>query len=240
MATIREIIFQKSLLNIFLLVALASIIAGIVITSKVIDRKLNGSAWPKAEIFYEISKDFPEVTRLEILSCMKEITDISGIKFIEKSSSDINYVSILYKDMSEDACGESIIGCMLGRQELKLSQSCTTKRTIYHELMHCIGFSHEHSRPDRDNYVIINNDNIIDSMKYNFDIDSGFAWKDISKDTEFDFNSVLIYSSFGLSKNNKPVITKKNGDTILTNYALSEKDKQKLRLYYEKYKNYLI
>ena len=38
---------------------------------------------------------------------------------------------------------------------------CIKTGSVMHELLHALGFHHEHTRPDRDNFVTIHFDNII-------------------------------------------------------------------------------
>ena len=47
-----------------------------------------------------------------------------------------------------------------GPQILSLGQRCNKKGIIMHELMHAVGFWHEQSRPDRDQYVEVLWENI--------------------------------------------------------------------------------
>ena len=49
---------------------------------------------------------------------------------------------------------------------------------IQHEMMHAIGFYHEHNRPDRDNYITVVADNVMEGKENNFDVIPVDQWKD--------------------------------------------------------------
>jgi len=51
---------------------------------------------------------------------------------------------------NENSQCESQVGRQEGENEIRLSQKCLFNGQIQHEVMHSLGFDHEHSRPDRD------------------------------------------------------------------------------------------
>ena len=49
-------------------------------------------------------------------------------------------------------------------QTIILGSGCQYRGTIAHEIMHLLGFYHEHTREDRDQYITVHDENILDGM----------------------------------------------------------------------------
>ena len=63
--------------------------------------------------------------------------------------------------------------------------------TVVHEILHALGMLHEHSRPDRDNYITINWNNIKEGKKKYF---KKYEWHNVNtKGIEYDVSSVMHY-----------------------------------------------
>ena len=101
----------------------------------------------------------------------------------------------------------SYVGKQDGVQLIQLSKfaSCFTKRTISHEILHSLGFYHEHSRPDRDKYITINESCVQHDSLKNFKIQQN----SLTYGTDYDAKSILHYKANAASNGNcKTIISK--------------------------------
>lgn len=77
------------------------------------------------------------------------------------------------------------------QQGISLGASCNKFSTYLHEIGHAVGFWHEQSRPDRDEYIQILTNNVLHGAISNFQIQKQINSLGIG----YDYNSIMHYSS---------------------------------------------
>ena len=80
-------------------------------------------------------------------------------------------------------------------QPVSIGYNCTFYATV-HEIGHVLGFWHEQSRPDRDKYINIHQNNIIPGHEYNFDKETSVN----SLGVPYDFSSIMHYGATAFAK----------------------------------------
>ncbi|XP_065688215.1 meprin A subunit beta [Patagioenas fasciata] len=140
-----------------------------------------------------------------------------------------NYISVF----KGSGCWSYVGNRQVGLQELSIGANCDRIATIEHEFLHALGFWHEQSRSDRDDYVSIIWERIQSGTSHNFD-----KYDDKTSDSlnvPYDYNSVMHYSKNAFRNGTEPTIITNIPDfmdVIGQRMDFSDYDLQKLnRLY---------
>lgn len=114
-------------------------------------------------------------------------------------------------------------------QIISLAASCggLTKSTIQHEVMHALGFFHEHQRPDRDQFINVHNDKINSGWEGQFTKLSTSFWEDSGY--PFELGSTMMYCSFCAGN---PAMTTKDGTTWGNHGAMTTTDALQIQWQY--------
>ncbi|XP_013400113.1 zinc metalloproteinase nas-14 [Lingula anatina] len=163
---------------------------------------------------------------ISIQNAMLTISRQTCVRFMLRT----NHPDFVFIRKSKSKC-YSFFGRKGGKQDLNLTSGCLRyEHLIIHELMHALGFVHEHSRPDRDHYIDIHPENIRQGNLKDFEKLPVFILYDLG--APYDVNSILHYEKDAFSKNGKPTITPKDPSVTLGNTRMSTWDVVKInRLY---------
>uniref|UniRef100_A0A3Q2ZEG9 Metalloendopeptidase n=1 Tax=Kryptolebias marmoratus TaxID=37003 RepID=A0A3Q2ZEG9_KRYMA len=148
----------------------------------------NSCLWKKASnglvvIPYIVGREFSGYERQTIEGAMRAFAGQTCIRFTPRTSEN-DYIMV----QSKTGC-YSELGRTGGRQELSLNKGgCIYGGIAQHELLHALGFQHEQTRSDRDSYVRINWQNIIQQSAYNF-----YKHDTNNLNTPYDYSSIMHY-----------------------------------------------
>ncbi|KAJ8247526.1 hypothetical protein GJAV_G00247390 [Gymnothorax javanicus] len=160
-----------------------------------------GCKWRKSSngmvyVPYVISNQYSSRERSVIERGLQSFAFSTCIRFKQRSR-ERDFVHI----QSRSGC-YSYIGRRGGGQVVSLSRGgCVYHQIVQHELLHALGFNHEQTRSDRDQYVRILYQNIIRGQEYNFR-----KIRTNNLGTPYDYGSVMHYGRYAFSRNRQPTI----------------------------------
>jgi len=187
---------------------------------------LNGGRWPNGIVPYRFGS-VGRYARSQILKAIEEYKKKTCIKFVPRTN-ERNYVVFNAKG----GCYSQIGMTGRGWQEISIGRGCESMGTVIHEMMHAIGFFHEQSRRDRDQYVKIYWNNISRNMKFNFNMyRKGQA---TTHDEPYDKKSVMHYSRYSFSINRRPTIVSRTNENerLGNNVGFTDIDVKQINKHY--------
>ncbi|XP_072309521.1 zinc metalloproteinase nas-14 [Eucyclogobius newberryi] len=187
----------------------------------VTDRNAVEYIWPTRDIPFVIN-DAISSRRSDIIRATKMISTKTCLTFHERTF-ETNYLH--FKDSLGCA---SYVGFIGGAQSVFIGSECNVGN-IVHELLHALGFYHEHTRLDRDSYISIKSHNIMPGAEKNFVKRAGDTLN-----VPYDTDSILHYGRLFFSINGLPTIlplheSKNMGQRL----RLTESDIKRVRLRYD-------
>ncbi|XP_064789054.1 meprin A subunit beta-like [Oncorhynchus masou masou] len=157
--------------------------------------------WPQTVPYY--LKDSLDINaKGVILKAFEQYRLKTCINFVPWKG-DNNYISVF----KGTGCYYSVDNRQVGKQRLSIGRNCDRLATVEHELLHALGFWHEQSGADRDDYVNIMWDRIEEGRDHNFLIHGESVSSALNVPS--DYGSVMLYSKTAFNIGSEPsIITK--------------------------------
>ncbi|KIH53585.1 CUB domain protein [Ancylostoma duodenale] len=145
--------------------------------------------WPDGVIPYVIAANFSGEHKNLFQRAMRHWENYTCVSFVPKLDHHKHYIMFTI-----DKCGCcSYVGRRGdGPQAISIGKNCDKFGIVVHELGHVVGFWHEHTRPDRDQYVDIFYKSIQPGQDYNFEKSKPEEVDSLGE--PYDFNSIMHYA----------------------------------------------
>ncbi|KAF5304288.1 hypothetical protein FQR65_LT07980 [Abscondita terminalis] len=186
--------------------------------------------WPNKVIPYMFDASVTASQRQSVTSALNDYVTLTCIRPTLITAPVTDYVLVTN---NQNGCFSSV-GRQGGRQILNLQSgtSCFSKGTVLHEFLHALGFFHQQSATERDDYVTIVKENVIPDKLHNFNKYDANTITNFG--VKYDYGSVMHYDAyaFSIGAGKKTIITKDPNAVIGQRAGLSAADIQKLKKMY--------
>ncbi|XP_068085179.1 zinc metalloproteinase nas-6-like [Anabrus simplex] len=157
------------------------------------------SLWPDGILYYDFSNEFNETQQKVVEGALEDLEQCTCVRFERRSTQD----TYIHLRNTRNGCA-SPVGFHPTSSGIDLFLSypgCQRQGTIQHEFLHALGFWHEHTRPDRDNFVTVHWDNIAPGLESNFmkRPESEVQYQQMP----YDYDSVMHYRPMAFSKDHQ-------------------------------------
>ena len=150
--------------------------------------------WLGGWVPFQFADDINATERAHMKAGMDWWTLETGVKFVYRNG-EPDFLTIT-RSTDPGVSYSSGIGRVGGEQEIRMSDNGWANHgRVAHELCHALGWHHEQSRPDRDDFVTIEDDNIIPEYLRQFNIYEG----DLTFGYTYDYDSIMHYSACSFS-----------------------------------------
>lgn len=152
--------------------------------------------WEHGVIPFEIDAQFSGGHRALFQQAMRHWENHTCIKFVERNA--VEHPNFILFTIRPCGCCSFVGKRGNGGQAISIGTNCDKFGIVVHELGHVIGFWHEHTRPDRDEHIVIEKANIISGQENNF---NKLTVDEVtSLGVPYDYESIMHYARNTFSK----------------------------------------
>ena len=170
-------------------------------------RRDRNKLWSEAIVHYMFHRSINPNTKNIIVHAIHEIERQTCLHFeLVTNTYSLDHLEFTGEG---DTC-LSNIGKIGGKQFIQLpgtayrTMTCRTHGIVLHEILHALGVWHEQSRPDRNKYVQVLENNVQSSRRRNFKTRNGDEVD--SHGIVYDYGSIMHYNLNAFSSNGKPTL----------------------------------